>query len=103
MTELWWGVLGVAAGCYALKLLGLSIPERMLEHPVTVRAAAFIPVGLLAALVAVQGFTDDTRVVVDARLAGLIVAAVLLWRKVPFLVMLIAAAATAALVRALGG
>lgn len=102
MTELWWGVLGVAVGCYALKLLGLSIPERMLEHPVTVRAAAFIPVGLLAALVAVQGFTDETRVVVDARLAGLVVAAVLLWRKVPFLVMLIAAAATAALVRALG-
>ncbi|MTB86828.1 AzlD domain-containing protein [Aeromicrobium senzhongii] len=101
MSELWWGVLMVAVGCYGLKLLGLSVPERVLEHPLTVRAAAFIPVGLLAALVAVQGFTDGSRVVVDARLAGLAVAAFLLWRKVPFLVMLIAAAATAALVRAI--
>jgi len=103
MSELWWGVLMVAVGCYGLKLLGLSVPERVLEHPLTVRAAAFIPVGLLAALVAVQGFTDGSSVVVDARLAGLVVAAVLLWRKVPFLPMLVAAAATAALVRALGG
>jgi hypothetical protein len=103
MTELWWGVLAVAVGCYGLKLLGLSVPERILEHPVTVRAAAFIPVGLLAALVAVQGFADGSRVVVDARLAGLVVAALLLWRKVPFLPMLIAAAATAALVRAVAG
>ncbi|MBC9224781.1 AzlD domain-containing protein [Aeromicrobium sp. 636] len=103
MSELWWGVLMVAVGCYGLKLLGLSVPERVLEHPLTVRAAAFIPVGLLAALVVVQGFSDGSRVVVDARLAGLAVAAFLLWRKVPFLVMLIAAAATAALVRAVAG
>lgn len=99
MTDLWWAVIAVAVGCYALKLLGLSVPERVLEHPVTVRAAAFIPVGLLAALVVVQGFTDGARVVVDARVVGLGVAAFLLWRKVPFLPMLIAAAASTALVR----
>jgi len=99
MSELWWGVLAVALGCYALKLAGLAVPDHLLEHPLTVRAAALIPVGLLAALVAVQGFADGSRVVVDARLAGLLVAAVLLWRGVSFLPMLIAAATAAALVR----
>jgi len=103
MTDLWWGILAVAVGCYALKLLGLSVPEWVLEHPLTVRAAGFIPVGLLAALVAVQGFTDGQQVVVDARLVGLAVAAFLLWRKVGFLPMLIAAAAATALVRLVAG
>lgn len=103
MTDLWWGVLAVAVGCYALKVLGLSVPERLLEHPLTLRAAAFIPVGLLSALVVVQGFSDGSRVTFDARIAGLAVAAFLLWRKVPFLPMLVAAAATTALVRLVAG
>lgn len=101
MTDLWWGVLAVAVGCYALKVLGLAVPERLLEHPLTIRAAALIPVGLLAALVAVQGFSTGDEVVFDARVVGLAVAAVLLWRKVPFLPMLLAAAAATALVRLL--
>lgn len=99
VSPLWWGVLAVAAGCYALKLLGLSVPERILEHPTTVRASALIPVGLLAALVAVQGFSTGDRVVVDARLVGLTVAAFLLWLRVPFLPMLVAAAAATAVAR----
>lgn len=103
MSDLWWGILAVSVGAYGLKLLGLSVPERVLQHPMTVRAAAFIPVGLLAALVAVQGFSTGSTIVFDARVVGLAVAAVLLWRKVPFLPMLIAAAAATALVRALGG
>jgi len=100
---MWWGVLAVAAGCYGLKLLGLSVPERVLEHPLTERAAAFIPVGLLAALVLVQGFTTGSEITLDARIVGLAVAAVLLWRNVSFLPMLIAAAASTALVRLLVG
>ena len=103
MSELWWGVLAVAVGCYALKLLGLSVPEHVLEHPLTVRAAAFIPVGLLAALVLVQGFTTGSSITLDARVVGLAVAAILLWRNVSFLPMLIAAAASTALVRLLLG
>ena len=54
MTDLWWGVLAVCVGCYALKLAGLSVPAVVLEHRFTVRATALIPVGLLAALVAVR-------------------------------------------------
>jgi len=93
---MWAAVLVTAAGCYLLKLLGLSVPERVLERPVVRRIADLIPVALLAALVAVQVFAAGTRLVVDARLAGLLVAAVALALRLPFLLVVVLAAATAA-------
>ncbi len=76
--------------------------DRVLEHATTQRAVALIPVALLGALVAVQVLADGQRLTVDARLAGLGVAAVLLALRVPFLPMVVAAALTAALLRAAG-
>jgi hypothetical protein len=46
-------VLFTAADCYLLKLLGLSVPQRVLDRPVVRRVADLIPVALLSALVAV--------------------------------------------------
>lgn len=100
MSALWWGILVSAVGCFAFKIAGLSVPERVLAHPLTVRISDLIPVALLGALIAVQVLADDARVVVDARLAALGVAALLLWLRVPFLPMVVAAAATAAALRA---
>ncbi|MGH3457176.1 AzlD domain-containing protein [Aeromicrobium sp.] len=101
MTATWVGIALMAAGCFAFKLAGLSVPDRVLEHHVTEHAAHLIPVALLGALIAVQVLGGDHELVVDARLAGLLVAAVLLMLRVPFLPMVIAAAATAALLRLL--
>lgn len=100
MTDLWLGVLLVLVGCYALKLAGLSVPQRALDHPVMARAVLLIPVGLLAALVAVQTFADGDRLVLDARVPALLVAAAMLWLRLPFLVMLVGAGVTAAAIRA---
>lgn len=99
MSATWWGIVLTCVGCYALKLAGLSVPERALEHPVTRRAVDLIPVALLGALVAVQVLADGQRVAVDARLAALGVAAVLLVLRVPFLAVVGAAALSAALLR----
>jgi uncharacterized membrane protein len=63
------------------------------------RVANLIPVALLAALVAVQALADGSRLAVDARLAGLAVAAVALVLRAPFLVVVVLGAATAALLR----
>ena len=30
---MWLVILGTAAGCYLVKLAGLSVPARVLEHP----------------------------------------------------------------------
>ena len=98
---IWTAVLACGIGCYLLKLAGLSVPASVLERPVVRRVADLMPVALLAALVAVQVVADGTRLVLDARLAGLGAAVVLLLLRAPFLVVVVGAAATAALLRLL--
>jgi hypothetical protein len=99
MTALWGGIVVMIVGCFALKYAGLSVPERVLNHPMTVRAANLIPIALLGALIAVQVLADGSSIRVDARLIGLGVAALLLTLRVPFLPVVFAAALVAALVR----
>ena len=72
---LWLAVIGAGIGCYLLKLAGLSVPPRVLEHRVVARVADLIPVALLAALVAVQVFADGSAAGLDARAGAL----ALLW------------------------
>ncbi|WP_205474755.1 AzlD domain-containing protein [Nocardioides sp. SYSU D00038] len=97
----WLAIAVACAGCYLLKLAGLSVPERVLDRPVVRRVADLIPVALLAALVAVQVAADDQRLALDARAAGLGAAVVLLVLRAPFLLVVVGAALTAALLRLL--
>lgn len=97
--SLWLAVVSAGIGCYLLKLAGLSIPARFVEHPVVERIADFIPVALLAALVAVQVFASGQSLVLDARLAGLAAALVLLLLRAPFLAVVFGAALVTALLR----
>jgi len=96
---MWTAILLAAAGCYLLKLGGLSVPPRILERPLVERVADLIPVALLAALIAVQVFARGHDLVIDARALGLGVAVVLLVLRAPFLVVVFGAALAAALVR----
>ena len=98
---MWTAVLAGCLGCFLLKLAGWSVPSRWLERPTVQRAAVLLPVPLLAALVVVQTFAGDRALVLDARAAGLAVGAVLVVLRAPFLVVVLAAAGTAALLRAL--
>lgn len=98
---IWTAVLVASAGCFLLKLAGWSVPARWLEHPRLQTAAVLLPVPLLAALVVVQAFAGDRALVVDARAAGLAVGAALVLLRAPFLLVVVAAAATAAVLRAL--
>jgi branched-subunit amino acid transport protein len=95
----WFAILAAGVGCYLLKLAGVSLPPRVLEHALVERVADLIPVALLAALVAVQVFADGSSLTIDARAAGLAVAVVALLLRAPFLVVVFAAALTAALLR----
>jgi uncharacterized membrane protein len=91
----WAAILIAAGGCYALKLAGLSVPQRVLDGVRVQRVALLLPVALLAGLISTQTFGDG----VDARAAGLAVAGVAVWRRAPFLVVVALAAATTALLR----
>ncbi|MEW9548630.1 AzlD domain-containing protein [Nonomuraea sp. NPDC050783] len=97
---LWWAIAALCAGCYALKLAGLAAPRRVLDHPTVRRFAELVPVALLAALIAVQAFTEEGALRVDpARTAGLVAAVVALLLRAPFLVVLFGAAGVTALAR----
>lgn len=96
---MWTAVVAAGLGCYLLKLAGLSLPERLLDHPTVERVADLIPVALLAALVAVQVFADGNDLVLDARALGLGVAVILLIARAPFLVVVSGAGLAAALIR----
>lgn len=98
---IWAAVLVGAAGCYLWKLAGLSVPPQLLEHPLVERIADLLPVALLSALIGVQVLGSGPSLEIDARLLGLGVAVVALLLRAPFLVVVVLAAATAALVRLL--
>lgn len=99
---IWPAVVLGSVGCYLLKLAGYVIPERFLEGQRLRRLTALLPIALLSALVAVQTFSVGTSLQIDARLAGLAAAIVALICRAPFLVVVLVAAITAAVLRGLG-
>ena len=98
----WVALVVASAVCFALKLAGHLVPEHWLAQPRVARTAALVTVALLSALVAVQTATTGRSIVIDARLPALLVAAVALALRAPFIVVVLLAALTAAGLRALG-
>jgi branched-subunit amino acid transport protein len=103
VTGTWVAVVVTAAGCYALKVTGLTVPRSVLDNPRVRRFAELVPVALLAALTAVQTFGAGQSLAIDpARVAGLGAAVVALLLRAPFLVVIVVAAGTASALRAFG-
>ena len=99
---IWPAVIVGSLGAYVLKLSGYVIPERVLDNPRLRQLTTILPIALLAALVGVQTFSTGDAVQVDARVAGLAAAIVALALRAPFLVVILVAAATAAVLRGTG-
>jgi branched-subunit amino acid transport protein len=97
----WAALLLLAAGGYALKAAGPLLLGDREPSPRAARLLALLAVPLLAALIVTQTLGDGDRLVLDARVPALAVAAVCVWRRAPFLVTVLAAAAVAAGLRAL--
>ncbi len=98
---IWAPLLVACAACYAIKLAGLSLPQRFLEGPRVQRIIPLLPVALLAALVATQTFATGRHLVLDVRAASLAVAGMAVLLRAPFVVVVATGAATAALLRLL--
>jgi hypothetical protein len=103
MSEAWVIVLAVGGGTMAIKAAGpVLLGGRPLPASVQ-RVVALLAPALLAALVATTAFSSGSALVLDARAAGLAVAAVLIAIRAPVLLVVIAAAAVAALIRLVAG
>ena len=97
--SLWHWVLLACALCFVIKLLGYSLPERWMRSPRMAQIAACLTVALLASLTVMNTLASGTRISLDARLGALLVAALALWLRAPFLLVVILGAVAAALLR----
>jgi len=102
--SLWGAVVLACVLSYALKLSGFLVPQRALADDRVRRITPLLPVALLSALILTQSLLDDAgHLTLDARAAGLAVAVLALMARAPFLLVLVLAALTAALVRMVTG
>ena len=97
MNKYWIAVLGTSAIAFLFKYSGHSVPAKWLSNPKIQRVNALIPIALLSALVAVQSFTEKSKLMIDHRLLGLSVAIIALFLKAPFPVVVLSAALSSAL------
>jgi branched-subunit amino acid transport protein len=98
----WSLVVALAVGAFAFKATGFFLLDRFSLPDVVERCLALIPAALVTALIVKDTFTDGDALVIDARAAGVAVAALAVWRRAPFVVVVVVAAAVTAGVRALG-
>jgi len=97
-----WGlVLGLAAGAYLFKVLGLVVVGDRSLPAVVERCLNLIPAALIAALIAKDTFSVGQHLQVDARLAGVTAAIIAAWRRAPVIVVIVIGAGVTALVRSL--
>jgi branched-subunit amino acid transport protein len=105
MTQLPLVLIGIgvlAVGTFSMRFAGPALRSRfeVPERAQQVLAAAAIV--LLTALVATSALTDGHGPAGIARPAGVLVGGVLAWRRAPFVLVVVAAAVTAAGLRLLG-
>jgi branched-subunit amino acid transport protein len=96
------GAVVLGLGTFAFRFAGPVLRARVELSPRIERLMAVASVVLLAALVATAALLEGREFAGIARPAGVAVGGVLAWRNAPFVVVVLAAAATAAGLRLLG-
>ena len=101
MSTVWTAVLVVGAATIALKATGpvLVGPRRL--PPRLMALVTLLAPALLAALVVTQAVGGDRKIVFDERLPGLAAGIAAAFLRAPLFVVIVTAAATTAVVRAL--
>jgi branched-subunit amino acid transport protein len=95
-------ILTLAVGTYTMRLAGVLLRDRLELSAALQRLLPMAAAALLAALAATAALTEHAAFAGIARPAGVAVGAVLAWRKAPFVVVVVTAAAVAALLRLAG-
>lgn len=96
-------LIALAAITYTLKAAGpLALAGRTLPARVS-RVVTVLPIPLLAALVITSTLATGEEWSFDARIVGLVAAALALWRRLPFVVVVVIAGAATAAARAAAG
>lgn len=98
----WVSIAALTAAVWGQRLLGaFVVGPALARRPAISRAMGLVPAAVVMAVIVQLTVASGRSLVVDARLAGVAVAAVLVWRRAPFIVVVVAAAAVTALLRAI--
>ena len=101
MSRVWTVIVIASAIIYCLKAAApMLLGDRQLPNWLG-GLTTLMPAALLAALVAVSTLANGRHLQLDARIVGLAAAAVVLWRKQGFIVVVLVAALATAAARAL--
>ena len=95
---IWLAILISSVLIFIARIIGYNVPSSILAKERLQRITTLIPIVLLAALVGSQSMVKSGEVVIDHRLAGLLAGAIALRLKRSFLVVLVVAGLTGALV-----
>ena len=95
-------ILALAVGTYTMRLAGVVLRDRLELSDSLQRLLPMAAASLLAALALTAALMEGAAFAGVARPAGVAVGALLAWRRAPFVVVVLAAAATAALLRLAG-
>ena len=98
----WWAIVAMSVGVAAQRLVGMFWAGPVLaRRPILSRLADLLPAAVIAGVIAQLTVVSNSRLTLDARAIGLVVAGFLVWRRAPLTVVVITAAAATALVRLL--
>jgi hypothetical protein len=101
MSSVWLAVMVVGAATVMLKAAGPVLAGGRRLPAAGAGVVDLLAPALLAALVAVNAFASDGSLVLDERGAGLVAAGVAVALKAPLLLVIVVAAVTAGLLRAI--
>lgn len=97
----WTIVFVLAAGVWGQRFLGMYVGGPVLSRfPSLGKLATLIPAAVVTAVIVQLTVASGRSLVVDARLAGVAVAGLLVWRRAPFVAVVVTAAVVTALLRA---
>ena len=95
-------VLALSVGTYAFRLAGPLLRTRMNVPKSVQRILETAAIVLLTALIATTALTEGHGPAGPARPLGVAIAGILAWRKAPFLLVVLGAAAATAVLRLAG-
>ncbi len=100
MTTL--SIIALAVAVWGQRLLGGFVVGPVLaRRPAMAQVLGLVPAAVVMAVIVQLSVADGRSLVLDERLAGMVVAGVLVWRRAPFLAGVLAAALTTAGLRAI--
>jgi len=95
-------IVALGVGTYAIRLGGVLLGDRLELSDGVRRVLPIAAASLLAAAIGTAALLEGVHFAGIARVSGVAVGAILAWRRAPFVVVVLAAAGTAALLRLAG-